>query len=589
MACGSGSFLIRAYDELLAWHAENFGRTEGDIDPHERAVILKNHIFGVDLDPQAVEIARLNLLLRALAQRELLPSLTDNVRVGNSLISGGANELEPYFGDKWQEKRPFGWDREFKQIMDDGGFDVIIGNPPYVRIQSLDRTEADYYRSSYESASGSFDIYVMFLEKALSLLKRGGRLGFITSGKFLKAAYGKKLQGVLRREATIERIVDLSDLKVFAEATTYPVIVVVRRGQQNAKLVYARIGDEPTTSGQTPDIAAAPTTDVGQEAITEGIWPPPSSANRSVIERLEAASTRLGGISSSVFTGLQTSADQVYHLEQRCVRPAEVVKVYSRVMQRELELETDLLKPLLSGRHIQRYVAMPQGELLLFPYTVDGGKAELIPGDEFAERYPLCWEYLLANRETLEDRERGKMRHERWYAYVYPKNLTLHDYRKLAIPRLVHRLEAFYDSDAEFYLDNVDVGGLLLKNTRDDHYRYVLALLNSKLLDWYFQQVSAPFRGGFRSANRQFIEPLPIRRIDFSNAVEKQLNDAIVASVERMLELQARLGPIRDVPTSERDDLQREVDRVDSEIDDLVYELYGLIEAERRLVERDLP
>ena len=99
MACGSGSFLIRAYDKLLDWHAGNFGRSEHEIDPEERTLILRNNIFGVDLDPQAVEIARLNLLLRALARREALPSLSENIKVGNSLISGAEADLRARFGD----------------------------------------------------------------------------------------------------------------------------------------------------------------------------------------------------------------------------------------------------------------------------------------------------------------------------------------------------------------------------------------------------------------------------------------------------------------------------------------------------------
>ena len=587
MACGSGSFLIRAYDELLKWHAQYNGRTETDIDPQERTIVLRNNIYGVDLDPQAIEIARLNLMLRALAQRETLPSLAGNIEVGNSLVSGGEEELRPYFGDNWEEKRPFDWEYQFKKVMDSGGFDIVIGNPPYVRIQHMDRAEADYYRGNcnYESALGSFDISVMFLERGIELLKPGGRLGFITSGKFLKAAYGKKLRELLQRKATIERIVDLSALTVFADATTYPIIVVLRKGAEDEQLAYTFIQEEAAAKGQVPDVANAPVTQAGQDAITKGMWPPPASESRDLIARLEAVSSPLGNMSSNVFTGLQTSADRVYHLQRRDELGGGIVKVFSRALGKELELESDLLKPLLSGKHIQRYVASPQGELLLFPYAVVDGKAALIPADEFEARYPLCWEYLLANKGTLEGRERGKMRHDRWYAYVYPNNLALHDYRKLAVPRLVQSLQVFYDSAGEFHLDNVDVGGVLLKETMRSNYLYVLALLDSRLIDWYFQQISVPFRGNFRSANRQFIEPLPIRRIDFSDANDRQMHDAIVGKVEWMLDLQARLGPIRDVPTTARDDLQREVERVDSEIDDLVYELYGLTEAERRIVE----
>ena len=179
------------------------------------------------------------------------------------------------------------------------------------------------------------------------------------------------------------------------------------------------------------------------------------------------------------------------------------------------------------------------------------------------------------------------MRHDRWYAYVYPKNLTLNERKKLAIPRLVQRLQAFYDSKGEFYLDNVDVGGVLLEDTSEENYLYVLGVLNSTLTNWYFQKLSAPFRGAYRSANKQFIEPLPIHTTD--SDADRQVRDAMVAKVRRMLDLQQRIAPVRDQNTSERDDTQHEIDRVDSEIDDLVYQLYGLTEDERSWVEGEGP
>jgi hypothetical protein len=177
------------------------------------------------------------------------------------------------------------------------------------------------------------------------------------------------------------------------------------------------------------------------------------------------------------------------------------------------------------------------------------------------------------------------MRHEKWYAFGRTQNLAIHDQCKMAIPRLVSRLAAVYDRDGSFYLDNVDVGGLILKEKDGTQWLYVLGLLNSKLLDFYLHRISVPFRGGFCSANRQFLEPLPIHHIDFDNPTEKKLHDDLVALVGKMLELNKRLTPIRNTPCNERDELLRQVNRTDSEIDNLVYGLYGLTEEERRIVE----
>jgi len=582
-ACGSGSFLIRAYQMLLDYHAQVAGRTAPELDMFQRLAILTRNIHGVDLDPQAVEIARLNLLLRAVAKREVLPSLKENVRVGNSLISGSEAELRPYFGDSWEQKRPFNWERVFPDIVARGGFDVVIGNPPYVRIQSLGRDEADYYYDKYDSAFGSFDIYVPFIERGLKLLRPGGWLGYITSGKFLKAVYGKRLQALLLRQATVETIVDLSAQRVFAEATTYPTIMIARQGSGPSPLRYVGVGadDRPEIA---PGLSALPAVEVPQAAIRGGVWPPPSGEARALMGEMARVSESLGQLSAHVFTGLQTSADNVYILEKRREAGVGLVVAASREMGCEVELEAALLKPLLSGKHVQRYAALETKQLLLFPYEVTNGDASLISPQTLQANYPHCWAYLVANRERLEGREGGKMRHDRWYAFGRTQNLARHDYPKLAIPRLVYRLEAYYDVEGRYYLDNVDVGGLLLKEASENSYRYVLGLLNSALLDWHFRQVSVPFRGGFRSANRQFIEPLPIRRINFGNRADKQMHDSLVALVGRMVELHKRLAQKGDIRDQAREALEQEIQRTDRDIDNLVYDLYGLTAPEREMV-----
>ena len=592
-ACGSGSFLVEALDHLERhWRRQGWvpeGGEQADFfDYLTRVQFLTDNLFGVDLDAQAVEIAQLNLLLKSVHQRALLPDLKNNIRQGNSLISGTEAELRRYFGDNWEEKHSFNWEEQFDRIKPEGRFDVVIGNPPYVRIQSLPREDADYYRDRYESAFGSFDIYVLFLEKAVELLKPGGRLGFIASGKFLKAEYGKRIQQVLRESCTIENIIDLSAQQVFADTTTYPAIVVLRKERSDEPLSYTFVPSNLLISSATQpvDIVALPPVEAAQEAVVKGVWPPVSAVGDSLLEKLSAVSVQLRDLADRVFVGLQTSADNIYILEKRGEPKEGLIKVYSRALGQEWELESALLKPLLSGKDVDRYGYPLPDRLILFPYKIKEGKAGLIPPTEFASAYPKCWEYLLQNRAALEDREGGKMRHERWYAFGRTQNLALHERRKLAIPRLVKRLTAVYDQTGNFYLDNVDVGGIILKEESYAHYSYVLGLLNSRLLNLYFRRISVPFRGGFYSANRQFLEPLPIRRIDFKNPEEKKMHDKLVALVERMLELNKRLAPIRNTPCNEQDELQREIERTDRKIDNLVYDLYGLTVEEREIVSK---
>ena len=275
-------------------------------------------------------------------------------------------------------------------------------------------------------------------------------------------------------------------------------------------------------------------------------------------------------------------ADDVYILE-RLGEEDDRLRVRSKRSKRNYLLETAVLKPLLSGQNIGRYSPLSSRYVLLSPYHVESRKAKLIPPEDFASEYPAAWEYLNEHKDRLENRENGKMRHERWYDYVYRKNLGLHEEPKLCVPRLLTRLKAAYDESGAFYLDNVDVNGIL--GVSDP--LFLLALLNSTLLDFYFQRITVPFHSGFRSANRQFIDPLPIRTRDTETVESREIHARVVLLAGRMLELHrgmAGKGIVRDY---DREQIDREIASTDSEIDRLVFDLYGLTAAERKLVDGD--
>lgn len=322
-----------------------------------------------------------------------------------------------------------------------------------------------------------------------------------------------------------------------------------------------------------------------QNSLIEGVWPPATGLSKSLIEKVNGNSVLLGDLTKKIFTGLQTSADKVYVLEKRSDNENGVTRVYSKELNKDFKLETELLKPLLSGKHVDKFYALSTNQLLLFPYEVANEKAELIEEGKFKKAFPKAWNYLLDNKHVLENREKGKMQHERWYAFGRTQSLALHEKtKKLAIPRLVHSLQVFYDIEGEFYLDNVDVGGIILKENKDDAYFYLLGLLNSKLIDWYFRQISAPFRGGFRSANRQFLELLPIHMIDYK---DKSLKDDLVVSVKHMVTLKQHLA--KSTPGStEHDNLVHQNDQLEAEIEDFVYKLYGVSTQERAIIEEQV-
>jgi hypothetical protein len=284
---------------------------------------------------------------------------------------------------------------------------------------------------------------------------------------------------------------------------------------------------------------------------------------------------------ADVFVGLQTSADDVYilALEEEL---ATTYRVHSNALGSVEEIEKALMFPLVSGTDVRGYAPLQKRQLILFPYRVENEKATLLEFGEIESKWPRAAAYLLRNKERLAGRERGKFKGNSWYRFGRSQNLGIQSRKKLCVPRLVDELHASFDSTGAFFLDNVDVGGVTWKSKATGYeYEYLLGLLNSRLLRWFFPAVSAPFRGGWRSANRQFLSLLPFP--DLGSRDRVNLHDRIVSLAKQLLHLHQRLAAVR--TDQDRKPLQRQIDATKRQIDQLVYKLYQLTDAEVAVVE----
>jgi len=624
-ACGSGSFLLGAYQYLLDYHLSWYlahhskkGNVAQGFSPapkemyrgrggqwyltiQEKKRILLNNIFGVDIDPQAVEVTKLSLLLKVmegenqdtlerqmkLFKERALPDLGSNIKCGNSLIgpdfySVGAGLALPLF-DKEETYRinPFDWEKEFPEIMKRGGFDAVIGNPPYIRIQTMKEwapSEVEIYKEHYTSASkGNYDIYVVFVERGLSLLNKSGRLGFILPHKFFNAQYGQPLRGLLAKGKHLADVVHFGDKQVFAGATNYTCLLFLdKAGTKQCHFVKVDDLTAWRLNGEATE-GKIPTT-----KITPSEWNFTVGKGAALSEKLSKMPVKLGDF-ANIFVGLQTSADDVFIMDL-IEETSRTFLLKSKALGSEWTFEKGLLYPLVSGTDVNRYSDLPERQYILFPYKVDGKSVELIDFDVISKTYPKTAAYLLKNKERLEGREQGKFKGHDWYQFGRSQNIGIQEQIKLCVPRLVTNLYAAYDVEGNHFLDNVDVGGITLKPAyQKQGLLYLLGLLNSRLLRWYFPHVSAPFRGGWLSANRQFLSQLPILIINFSDPDDKASHDRMVKLVEQMLLLHKQLAAAKTPDDKTR--IERQIDATDEQIDSLVYELYGLSENEIKIVE----
>ncbi len=462
-ACGSGAFLIAAFRRLLQERiaAEGAGATR---EPALIAEILANNIYGVDINPAAVEIAKLALWLHSARAEAKLSSLDHTIRCGNSLVAP----------DFWRSREPdealaervnsFDWREAFPEIWRAGrsGFDIVVGNPPYVKLQNLMKVDSDvvaYLQANrtvdtYASAqTGHFDLYLPFIEKGLRLLASGGRMAYIAPSLWSVNEYGEGLRTLIERKQHLERWIDFKSFQVFDEAITYTALqFFTREPQASVKVALAPEG-EAADVDWTDDRLDVPAADL----FADMPWLMATGPERRLIKRLARDCLRLDDprMTSGIIVGIQTSADRIYHLE----RLGDGLYHSKGKPPFEVRIEDAIMKPLASGSEAKRYEEPETNTYLLFPYERDErAGVTLLTHENLESRYPQAWRYLKSSEKVLRAREDRKMDVREWWAYNYPKNLDKQDIQKLIVAQTVPEMRVCADASGTMYLNTAHTG-----------------------------------------------------------------------------------------------------------------------------------
>jgi type I restriction-modification system DNA methylase subunit len=602
-ACGSGSFLLGAYTYLLRYvrdwyvndgpekHKKEIYQGRGGqwyLTISEKKRILLANIFGVDIDPSAVEVTKLSLLLKVLEnenqetlgrqylmiRERALPDLESNIKCGNSLIGPDFYDnaqLDLFDEDQRRKINVFDWKKEFPAIFKQGGFDAVIGNPPYVRIQTLQATQSDavdYYGKHFVSASkGNYDIYVVFVERGAEVLNKDGRLGFILPSKFFSTDYGSSLRKYVSSEHILNRIVDFGHEQVFENATTYTCLLFLSK-KRSDKVDYLSVS--PLELNASKNVV-----EIDSKSFNETPWFFASGQTNRLLEKINKCSLPLLELPAMMSRGSSTGADEVFCLES--------CDGYFKTREdKKIEVEDGILrKPLYATDFTRFNFRARNSERIIFPYSVESGKYALIDESDLKKRFPKAYAYLHANKHRLENRKQF----QQWYGYSAPRNLNVHDKADLLVPLLADRglFSPVSEQAASFCMMASAGFSVSILPECPMQSRYILGLVNSRLLFWLLRRISNKFRGGWITCTKQYFGTLPIHKINFSKSQEKCQHDKMVSLVDRMLDLHKRLGAVK-VP-GEKTRIQREIDSTDSQIDRLVYELYGLTEEEISIVE----
>lgn len=612
-ACGSGAFLNKAADILLEIHKAIYdfkkkkytttietrgGKGKSRVrretqhvkldsyfdEVNTRRKILIQNIYGVDLNEESVDITKLSLFLKVCQKDRKLPELDKNIKCGNSLID------DPEYTDK-----PFNWKEEFPKIFANGGFDVVIGNPPYVRQEKFKETKT-YLKEHYNVYTGVADLYVYFFEKGLNILKENGMFSYICSDKFTKAKYGEPLRKLILENTLkkfIDYTVDSTGTTVFQDTTTYPCITVIKK--------------------EIPSITNMITIDdefeIEQSRFNQTTWNFEKQEVMDLKSRIMTIGTKLGNISDLIIKyGVKTGYNQAFIIDEET--------------RNNLLLENTqgakIIKPLVRGRDIKKWQINYQKLYLIWTYI----------GVPIVD-YPVIKRYLNQYEERL--KKRSDQGNHWWelrpcdYYNEFEKEKIMYS-EIVTEPNFVYDDKGFFPEATTFILTCSSI-----------NLKYLTGLLNSKLLFWIFKDICTELRGGYVRYKKVFIKELPIyipspedqkpiadladKMLDlnkefqvevggFKNWIRKEFNvDKLSKKLEKYYELsedefinEMRKKKVNTKSRKNREYLEREfneslkiinpllqeIKETDDEIDQMVYELYGLTAEEICVIEESL-
>lgn len=465
-------------------------------------------------------------------------------------------EIEEIKNNKIYENA-FEWRFEFPEVLNEQGdfigFDTVIGNPPYISIQELKKNsiqEVEYYSKNYSTASkGNFDIYLPFVQKAFEISNTTGVIDYIMPSLWIYNEYGMILRALIQENQFMNRFLDFGSTQVFEDATVYTACQQFDKSKK-ASFYFSRTDVDKFESKEFSQISY-------DQLSTSSSWTLADEQTSNVLLTMNKGSVKLSDC-CSIFVGIQTSADTFYHVAKQ-----DNNNWFSKVENQNIQLEDVFLKPLVTGKDAKRYLLPNIKKYLLHLYNEEN---QTLFDLEYIELMaPETSKYLKRNEDFLRARENRKMDIEGWYGYNYPKNLEKQILPKIGVAQTVQKLECFLDEKGEYYFHNVRVNGISPTVNNLD-IKYILGCLNSKALNFFFKNTAKPKDNGFYEANKQFISPLPIKLIDLDE------QKTIIEKVTQILSLK-------------KSDPNADTSQLEAEIDQMVYELYGLTEEEIAIVE----
>ncbi|TND07949.1 MAG: hypothetical protein FD123_2757 [Bacteroidetes bacterium] len=577
-SCGSGSFLIGAYQYLLDWHKDYYSNKgkpvkgkkdnpltpDGNLTTGEKKRILLNNIFGVDIDVNAVEVTKLSLLLKCMEgetsasinnqlkffNERVLPTLDENIKSGNSLIDTDFYETQLDFGEE-KNIKPFNWQKGFPTVFQEGGFNIILGNPPWGA--NLSNDSIIYLKKKHHSIIvRMIDSYMYFINHSINILNKEGYLGMIIPSTFLNQVDMKLLRKKIIETSNINSVINLGE-KIFGSKVlnTSTILIFQNTKKSDNKILLGDIRNinleekakhlnELNASNKKEWIDLVKT----DEQTTFFTF---STLNVSLLSKLRSKHPKFKDILDGEV--------------QRGVSPdyAKAV-ILTKDEAKTKKIETSILKPLVLGKHITRYTK-PNSDVLLIYLT---SKDDL-------ENYTNAKKHLLQYKKFITCREVAEGKHK-WYSLHRPRNPDIFKKNKFIGLTTTKKLCLIYDEFGYYTTDALYVFNV----KKGVHENSVLAVFNSKAFQFLYETA---IQGGQRVIPQ--VKAANLYELPFPNATKKNLD--LEKLTEQLLELNQRNKEIK--LDSKRQEIKSKIDYCESRINEIVYQLYELTPDEIKIVE----
>lgn len=605
IACGSGIFLEEAFaflqDYCVQWymcngqadHLIEIGIDLYKLPLQEKKDILCSCIYGIDIDIHAVEVTKFSLLIKLIEDETspsvaevvpILPDLGDNIQFGNSLVSQA--ELNGISGANHQmmEIVPFDW----SAINNGCGFDVIIGNPPYVNTEGmhtlLPSAEVEIYKKKYKTSHKQFDKYFIFMEQAINKIRENGLVCYIVPNKFFKIGAGEKLRSLIATERLLVSLDDFGDAQLFEDKTIYSSIILLSKEKQ-ATFVYSSVDSaNKLWAGETIDVV-----ELSSTVLNELPWR--LTTDLEFLKLLKKIDTVAVPITkhADIFTGIQTSAEKkrtYWFSDEEIISETEECYTIQRD-GRTFSIEKRILRPYFkpvkkSEKKQNTYSYLTTNKHIIFPYDFTG---KVIPLDELQTNYPGTYEYLVANYDILAPkgivsggkRDVNYATADTWYRYGRHQALTAFNNRRKLIVGILSK-EPMYALDTNDYLiASGDTAGYCAVCEQEDSpyaLEYIQAWLTNEYTEKILQIIGSDFENGFYSRGRSVLVTLPFVELNFGDSKQKAIYDRVVEATREIYRINEELNgqPAKRIAAT----LQRQKESLISEIQRLIGSVYRL-------------